>query len=192
MAPIRCTVALLLASVVATTARAQELAVLDPERTALIAAEVSGDAAYEHIRYMTQFHRPRGGSDGLWAVAEYVERTVRAYGLSDVQLIRQASTTRPWNARFADLWIVEPAPQRLASTLQTPLHLADYSRSADVTGEIVDVGEGRAEDFGDRDLQGKILLTYGSVSNVMMSGVCQHDVNDAADAGGGCDLYRGP
>ncbi|MDH3459305.1 MAG: hypothetical protein OER90_20880, partial [Gemmatimonadota bacterium] len=50
-------------------APAQELPVLPADRTQLITQEVSGDAAYEHIRYMTQFHRPRGGADGLWSVA---------------------------------------------------------------------------------------------------------------------------
>lgn len=151
---------------------AQELSVLDPDDARLIAQEVSGDAAYEHIRYMTQFHRPRGGSDGLWRVAEYVRDQAEAFGMSDVQLIRQAATTPPWNATFADLWIVEPEPERLASTLQTPLHLADYSRRADVTGALVDIGEGTAADLEGTDVTGAIVLTYGSLGGVMQRAVC--------------------
>ena len=42
---------------------AQELPILDPAHVQLITQEISGDAAYAHIRYMTQFHRPRGGGD---------------------------------------------------------------------------------------------------------------------------------
>jgi len=57
---------------VAGTVRSQELPVLDAGRAQLISQEISGDAAFEHIRFMTQFHRPRGGADGLWRVAEYV------------------------------------------------------------------------------------------------------------------------
>ncbi len=152
--------------------RAQQLPILPADQTQLITQEVSGDAAYEHIRYMTQFHRPRGGSDGLWSVAEYVAEKARAYGLTDVQLIKQPSTTRPWNARFADLWIVGPSPERIASTLQTVLHLADYSRSADVTGPLVDIGEGRTADLEGKDLAGAIVLTYGSASGVMREAVC--------------------
>jgi hypothetical protein len=155
-------------------ADAQELKLLEPEYTQQITQEVSGDAAYEHIRYMTHFHRPRGGSDGLWAVAEYFAEKAEEFGLSDVQLIKQASRTRPWNATFAELWIVAPEPVRIASTLQTVLHLADNSRPADVTGEIVDVGQGREEDYEGKDVAGKILLTYGSTFQAMRRGVCEH------------------
>ncbi len=152
----------------------QELPVLDAGQARLITQEVSGDAAYEHIRYMTQFHRPRGGADGLWAVAEYYEAMAREYGLVDVSLIKQSYGTAPWNAEFADLWIVEPEPERIASTLQTALHLADYSRPTDVTGELVDVGAGAAEDFEGVDVSGKIVLTYGSVGSVMRRAVGEH------------------
>ena len=151
---------------------AQELTILQPDHTQLITQEVSGDAAYEHIRYMTQFHRPRGGSNGLWTVAKYMERQAREYGLADVQLIKQSATTRPWNATFADLWIVEPAPERLASTIQSVLHVADFSRSADVSGELVDVGRGRGVDYEGLDLEGTVVLTYGSAFSVMREAVC--------------------
>ncbi len=111
---------LLCAAVMGPAAAAQELPVLDSGHANLILEEVSGDAAYEHIRYMTQFHRPRGGADGLWKVAEYYRDRATEYGLGDVQLIRQPYTVPPWNASFADLWIVDPEPRRLASTLQSP------------------------------------------------------------------------
>ena len=146
---------------------AQELPVLDPMYTQLILQEVSGDAAYEHIRFMTQFHRPGGGADGLWAVAEYYEEKAREIGLVDVSLIKQNYSGQPWNATFADLWIVQPQPERIASTLQSVLHLADYSRAADVAGELVDVGAGTAEDLANVDVAGKIVLTYGSIGSVM-------------------------
>jgi peptidase M28-like protein len=151
--------------------RAQELSVLPPATTRWITQEVSGDAAYEHVRYMTQFPRPRGGSDGLWRVAEYYEQKARALGLADVRLIRQKDDTRPWNYRFADLWLVGDEPERLASTLQTAVHLADFSRAADVTGELVDVGAGGEKDLEGKELAGKIVLTYGSLGGVMREAV---------------------
>ncbi len=162
---------LMLGPLLAGRLAAQDLRVLDPQHTRLITAEISGDAAYEHIRYSTQFHRPRGGSDGLWQVAEYFEEKAREYGLVDVKLIKQAATTQPWNATFADLWIVEPEEERIASTLQSPLHLADFSRSADVTGEIVDVGAGTPGDYESKEVSGKIVLTYGSIDAAMREAV---------------------
>src|SRR5262245_10922438 len=120
---------------------AQELSVLPREITRWITQEVSGDAAFAHIRFMTTtHHRPRGGSDGLMQVAKYYEARAREFGLEDVKLVRLADDTRPWNAKFADLWLLGPEPERLASTLQTPIHLADFSRAADVTAEVLDVG----------------------------------------------------
>jgi len=154
-------------------ALAQELSVLDAARERWIRQEVSGDAAFEHVRFMSQFHRPRGGSDGLWRVAEYYETKAREYGLSDVRLIRQEATNRPWNARFADLWIVGDRPERLASTLQTPVHLADHSRAADVTAELVDAGGGSAEELDAAGVAGKVVLTWGSAGAVMRAAVCE-------------------
>ena len=162
-----------IALLVAGSARAQVLPVLDAERTQLIMQETSGDAAYEHIRYMTQFHRPDGGSDGLWAVAEYVADKARLFGLSDVQLIKQPFSERPWNASFADLWIVEPAPERIAGTVQSALHLADNSRPADVTGELIELGAGEPADFDGKDLRGKVVLTYGSLYSAGRRALCE-------------------
>lgn len=159
------------ALVVAPAVPAQDLSLLDSSQTRLILQEVSGDAAYEHIRFMTRFHRPRGGSDNLWRVAQYYEEKAREYGLTDVRLIKQSSTTLPWNAKFADLWIVNPSPERIASTIQSPLHLADYSRAADVIGELVDVGAGGAADYEGKDLAGKVVLTHGSIGAVMREAV---------------------
>jgi hypothetical protein len=150
---------------------AQDLPVLDPGHARLILQEVSGDAAYGHIRYMSQFHRPRGGSDNLWRVAAYYEQKAREFGLAQVQLIRQAYGNAPWNPKFADLWIVEPEPERLASTLQSPLHLADNSRAADVTAALVDVGAGADSAFAGVDVSGKVVLTHGSVGGVLRRAV---------------------
>ena len=161
-----------IAVLAAGTARAQVLPVLDAERTQFITQETSGDAAYEHIRYMTQFHRPDGGADGLWAVAEYVAAKARSFGLSDVQLIKQPFGERPWNVSYADLWIVEPAPERIASTVQSVLHLADNSRPADVTGELIDVGAGEGADFEGKDVRGKVVLTYGSLYTAGRRALC--------------------
>ncbi len=163
--------AAVLTSAVPVELSAQELPVLDREAARLIMQEISGDASYEHIRYQTQFHRPRGGSDGLWKVAEYFEAKAREFGLENVSLIKQASSGRPWNATFGDLWIVEPDPERIASTLQSVLHLGDYSRPTDVTGELIDIGAGAEEDLDGLDVSGKVVLTYGSASGAMTRAV---------------------
>lgn len=150
---------------------AQNLTVLRPEQVQAITQEVSGDAAYEHVRYATAFHRPRGGADGLWEVARYFEEKAREAGLTDVRLVKQPYATPPWNAKLAELWIGE---ERIASTLQTPLHLADNSRRADLTAELVDVGEGTREaDYAAREVAGKVVLAHGPLGTVMDEAVAK-------------------
>jgi hypothetical protein len=151
---------------------AQTLSFLTDAEYKYLVGEISGDAAYEHLRFTTQFHKPGGGAEGLMEIAKYVERRAREYGLEDVKLIRQADTDPAWNARRAELWIVEPDVQMLASLVQTQLHLADNSRSADVTAEVIDVGGGLEDkDYEGRDVRGKIVLAYGAAGAVMNQAV---------------------
>lgn len=135
--------------------------------------EISGDAAYEHIRFFTRFHRPQGGSPGLMAAARYVEERAKVYGLDDVRLIRQPYDRPPWVSRKGELWLTKPVLQRLASTEQVQIHLADYSRSAQIEeAKIVYVGEGvSAEDYQGREVAGAIVLAYGAKREVMQEAV---------------------
>ncbi|HEX7240918.1 MAG TPA: M28 family peptidase, partial [Longimicrobiaceae bacterium] len=166
--------AALLLALAAPPLAAQSLPVLRPEYVQAISQEVSGDAAYEHIRFHTQFHKPRGGSDGLWEVARFFEQKAREAGLADVRLIRQAASNPPWNARSAELWVAGAAPERLATLIQTPLHLADNSRAADVTAELVDVGAGAREaDYAGKEVAGKVVLAHGSLGAVMDEAVAK-------------------
>jgi hypothetical protein len=164
--------ALAVAEVAPRLLAAQELPVLPRPRVQLITQEVSGDASYEHMRFTTQFHKPGGGADGLWLIAQYVEQKAKEYGLEDVRLIKQPGPGgRPLNVRLGELSIVEPEPERIASTLQVRLHLADGSRPTDLTAELVDVGAGTREDYATRDVAGKIVLTYGTLGTVMREAV---------------------
>lgn len=158
----------LIAAFLPALSAAQRLDVLPEAITRQISEEISGDAAFAHIRHNSQFHRPRGGSDGLWKVAQYYEEKAREYGLTDVRIIKQAyGTTRPWNAKSGELWITGERPERIASTIQTPLHLADFSRAADVTADVIDIGGAAAPELEGKDVAGKIVLTYGSIGTVM-------------------------
>jgi len=151
---------------------AQTLSLLTDAEYRYLVNEISGDIAYEHIRYFTLFHRPRGGTEGLMRVAEYTERKAREYGLEDVKLIKQPYPLEAWSVRRAELWMIEPEWERLADFLQAHVHLADNSRSADVRAELIDVGAGLQEsDYAGKDVRGKIVLAYGSLDRVMEEAV---------------------
>jgi hypothetical protein len=153
-------------------AAALELWFLTDAQLDLLLGEISGDAAYEHIRYTTQFHKPSGGSPGLMKVAEYFETKARECGLEDVRLIHQKSDEVPWQARSASLWMVEPGIRLLADINQIPLRLADYSRSADVEADLVDVGAGLSgSDYEGKKVKGTVVLAHGSAAGVMEQAV---------------------
>src|SRR5213594_3301973 len=135
-----CTFAGILFLTASAACQGQDLPFLTEAHYRYLVGEISGDASYEHIRFMTQFHRPIVGSPGLMKVAEYCEAKARESKLEDVKLIRQKSDTVPWQAKSASLWMVEPEVRMLADIRQTPIRLADFSRSADVTAEVIDVG----------------------------------------------------
>ena len=129
------------------TMTAQVLPLLDPARVRLISQEISGDAAFKHVRYLSMLHRPRV-SEKLWEAATYVETEARKAGLERIALIKQPFAQPPWNTHFADLWVAGDRPERIASTIQNDVHLAEHSRPTDLTTELIDIGSGTATDIG--------------------------------------------
>ena len=160
----------LAASSAPSVALAQRFALLDSTKVAYLSGEISGDAAYDHVRILTSYHRPQG-SDTLGVAARYVERTARQFGLQGVRYIGLPSLRQPWNPGTADLWIVGAQPERIASSIQNRIHLADRSRPADVTAELIDIGAGSDSAYRTKDVAGKIVLTTGDLNGVMAAAV---------------------
>jgi hypothetical protein len=165
-----CVVGLLLA---AGPVHAQRSAVVPPALHAAIVDEISGDIAFEHMRWFTHYHRPMGGGDGYQAVERYVETKAREYGLEDVRVIRLKSNTQSWSPTLGELTLTEPYVRRLAFTPEVQLSLADYSRPTDISGvELVDVGVGTGEtDYEGKAVAGKVVLATGSLAAVMEQAV---------------------
>ena len=139
----------------------------DPVYQSLV-NEISGDIAYEHIRWFTHYHRPMGGSEGYQAVEKYVFDKAREFGLEDVRVIKLKQSGPSWTARSGELWLTEPETRRLAFFKEVPLALADYSRDADVkSATLVDVGDGTADaDYAGKDVSGAVVLATGSLQKV--------------------------
>ena len=135
--------------------------------------EISGELAYEHVRWFTHHHRPMGGSEGFEKVARYVEEKAKEYGLEGVRYIALDSETASWTAQLGELVLLEPYRKRLAFSPEIAISLADYSRSADLKSvELIDVGEGTTEaDYKGKVVSGKVVLTSGSLSTVMSEAV---------------------
>ena len=113
---------------------AQRSPLIPPSVQDAVVNEISGDIAFEHIRWFTHYHRPMGGGEGFEAVAKYVEQKARDYGLEDVRVIRLKSRTPSWSPRLGELTLTEPYVRRLAFTPEVALSMADYSRPVEIAG----------------------------------------------------------
>lgn len=161
-------------------ALAQKPPLLPEKDVAAMAQELSGETAKRNLEGIARNHRQRG-SRGFHAAAELVAERARAYGLSDVSILQfpadgkifyGTQRSRPaWDAEFAELWEMRKdggawAPAVLMGSYEAmPVSLAEDSESADVTADLVDVGNGTAEsDYagkdskGGKDVRGKIVL----------------------------------
>jgi aminopeptidase YwaD len=159
---------------------AQQRTPLLPEtEVAGLADELSGETAKRNLEGLARLHRQRG-SAGFHAAAELVAERARAYGLSDVAILKfpadgkifyGTQRSRPgWDAEEGELEEVKSVKEANAKMAETPVKIASYrampivlaedSESADVTAELVDVGEGTKEgDYAGKNVKGKIVLT---------------------------------
>jgi aminopeptidase YwaD len=161
----------------ASAAQAQKAPLLPEKDVAGLANELSGETAKRNLEGIARFHRQRG-SQGFHSAAELVAERARAYGLSDVAILQfpadgkifyGTQRSRPaWDAQEGELEEVkegkevketERAATKIASYEAEPIVLAEDSESADVTADLVDVGEGTKEsDYAGKDVKGKIVL----------------------------------
>jgi hypothetical protein len=141
---------------------AQTTPFLSDDEIRMLRNEISGDRAFEHIRVLTQWHRD-SGMEGYFKAMDYVTEAARQNGLQDVSIIKQPftnddGTLANYTAKTAELWITEPFELKLADIGDHALYLADNSRDADVTAEVVWIGDASEAALKDIDVKGKIVL----------------------------------
>jgi hypothetical protein len=165
-------VLLLLLLLLQPLARAQTTPFLSDAEIRTLSNEISGDRAFEHIRWLTHWHRD-SGMEGYFKAAEYVMQAAKEAGLEEVRFVEQPLEGRNYTARSAELWMVEPVEVKLADIGEHATYLADGSHDADLTAELVWVGDAREADFAGLDVRGKILLTSNNPQAAVERGVRQ-------------------
>ncbi|MEO9226572.1 MAG: M28 family peptidase, partial [Gemmatimonadaceae bacterium] len=157
-------------------------ALLDAALVNAYAEEVSGDLAFDHVAVLSTMHRLTATA-AFDSAAAYVASNARASGLKvDVHDYPADGKTEfwtwltfpRWEATAGDLSWVEPGKGLITSFTKTPVSLAEYSSSADVATEVVDVGTGnRDSDYTGKDVRGKLVFTTGFPSMVYQRAVVQ-------------------
>jgi aminopeptidase YwaD len=129
--------------------------------------EASGEKAMNHIIEMAAYihDRPASEYSGYFYETAYVMAKLKEYGLEGVK-VNEYPGSQTWDGIKATLWEISPGRQKLADYTDLPAVLASGSANADVTADLVWVGEGRQMDIEKVDLQGKIAVSSGSISMV--------------------------
>src|SRR6266852_1345607 len=146
--------------------------------------ESSGAAPYENLRYLTGLHRVPATA-AFDQAAQFMLQRAREYGLADahseqfpIDGTRHYGLMRSylaWTVEEARLWEIRPQHILLGDWKTDPIHLADYSHSADVETELIDIGNGASEaDYSGKDVRGKIVLADGVLARVQQLAIAQH------------------
>src|SRR5687767_2359937 len=148
---------------------AQSTPFLTDDQTRMLRNEISGDRAFEHIRVLTQWHRD-SGMEGYFKAMDYVVDAAKTNGLQDVSIIKQPLDGN-YTARSAELWMVEPVELKLADIGDHAVYLADGSRDADVTAELLWIGDATDEAMKGMDVKGKIVRSSAGAGFVVNEAV---------------------
>src|SRR4030081_1266334 len=157
---------------------------LDNHQWTTLRDESNGAVAYENLRFLTRLHRVPATADFDQATRFILDRA-REYGLSDAHSEQFAIDGKKqyglmrsylgWKVEEARLWELRPEHLLLGDWSTDPIHLADYSHSADVETELVDVGDGAKEaDYSGKDVRGKIVLADGVLARVQQLAIAHH------------------
>ena len=135
------------------------------EMTAII-NEVSGERAMHHVLELVPYQRVRPPAE---YEAPYRESRVMAdfakeYGFSNVAIETYGAPTAAWQPTVGELWMTAPKNVKLFDIHDVVLSLASINANGDLTGDLVDVGAGRAQDFEGKDVRGKFVLSSGSTN----------------------------
>lgn len=150
---------------------------------ALLADNLSGERAQQHVWGLAPFYRSPGSS-GFDAAIDYVvaaldgtglEVEVQSFPLDGKSLLSGVAVPRAWEPRDAKLEIVSPVREELVSWDSCPSCLPWWCRPTPPDGaelEVVDVATGTSdEDYLDRDVVGRAVLVHDCGENFAWSDI---------------------
>jgi aminopeptidase YwaD len=133
----------------------------------LIIGESSGDAALRTIMDLNAYNRDRQREEfaaNFWET-QVIMNGLKRFGISNAQVVPYPGG-EAWDGIKGELWEVKPRLQKLASMTDMPGMLAAGSAPTDITAELVWVGRGTPSEIEAAKVEGKIVLTEGSLNQV--------------------------
>jgi aminopeptidase YwaD len=150
-----------------------------------IAAEISGQNAYDLTREITRYHRAPG-SGGYHAatnllrdrlIADRLQVKETRYPLDGSTVVLDRTMPLAWEAHGATVSVISPVQERIVDFELAGSCIAWWSTSTPDGGleaELVDVGTGEDEqDYAGKDLTGKIAFVHNANWHVTWSHVSE-------------------
>jgi len=150
----------------------------------LIAGETSGKICLETIRDLSVLCKWYG-SDDMRKGAEFLAERSRRYGLDEVRVEQFPVDTETyyfmqkpwtaWNCTEGELRMISPKHGLITSYEANAPCILVNSRDADITAEVVYVGEGiQDSDYSGKDIKGKLVLAWGRPWKVGQAAIFRH------------------
>src|SRR4051812_21210126 len=138
----------------------EDRTLLSQQQMNAIINEASGERAMHNLLEQVpyQFVRPPSEYKGHFREAEAVARMAKEYGFSNVA-IEDFPTGQTWQPTVGELWVTSPRPEKIFDLQDIPESVASTNANADITGPLISVGQGTAQDFEGKDVKGKFVLS---------------------------------
>jgi hypothetical protein len=140
---------------------------LPQEQMDEIIGEASGETAWNTIMETGGYNKNRPASEyeGTFYEAQYIYDQLKLYGLPGAEIVRFPGR-ETWDGIKGELWEIKPKRQKIASYTDMTAMLASGSTNTDVKARLVWVGSGTKAEIDRAGVEGKIVVTEGSMSGV--------------------------
>jgi aminopeptidase YwaD len=138
----------------------EDRTLLSQEQMNAIINEASGERAMHHVLELVpyQFVRPPSEYQGHFRESEKMAAMAKDYGFTNVT-IEDFPTGQTWQPVVGELWITAPRSEKIYDVHDIPESVASTNANADITGDLIGVGQGTAADFEGKDVKGKFVLS---------------------------------
>ena len=129
--------------------------------------EVSGERAMHHLLELVPYQRVRLPEEygGPYRETKVIVDYAKRYGFQNIAVETFGPENQTaWQPVQGELWMTTPKSVKLFDIHDLALSLASLNANGDISGELIDVGLGRAADFEGKDVTGKFVLSAGSPS----------------------------
>ncbi len=138
----------------------EDRTLLSHEQMTAIINEVSGERAMHYVLELVpyQFVRPPEEYKAHFREAEVMAKFAKEYGFSNVA-IEDYPTGQTYQPVVGELWTTTPRSAKIYDIHDIPESLASTNSNGDISGELVNGGQGTALDLEGKDLKGKFVLS---------------------------------